>query len=133
MEFHLALTGLALHMLIWDKLPSWWGPWFTAIIEALPAPLQTLYHQWNCSYCAGFWLALALHAATGLWTIPALAQPPAHMGIFGLPLNWFLDALATATLIYAGTMALKALGYPVLLARLRREDEVLRVAAMRAA
>lgn len=122
MEFQLALMGLAMHILFWDKLPNW-GTWFNKLIAALPQPLQTLYRQWNCSYCAGFWIALFLHALTGFWTIPALAVPPEYMSVLGIPTNWFLDALATATLIYAGTMGLKALGLPVLQARLTREAE----------
>ena len=83
--------------------------------------------------CAGFWLALALHGVTGLWTIPALAAAPAYLGWVGMPVNWFLDALATATLIYAGTMGLRALGLPVLMARLTREAEAKKVQPIRAA
>ena len=111
---------LAVYLLFWDKLPNW-GNWFKSLIKALPQPLQTLYGQWTCAYCAGFWIALVLHAVTGLWTIPALATPPEYMGILGVPVNWFLDALASATLIYTANMALKAMGLPILRARLLRE------------
>ena len=121
MEFHIALMGIAIYLLFWDKLPTW-GNWFQSLIDALPQPLQTLYGQWICAYCAGFWIALVLHAMTGLWTIPALAFPPEHMGILGVPVSWFLDALASATLIYTANMALKALGLPILQARLMRES-----------
>lgn len=121
MEFHIALMGIAIYLLFWDKLPGW-GGWFQSVINALPQPLQTLYGQWVCAYCSGFWIALVLHAMTGLWTIPALAPSPEYMGILGVPANWFLDALASATLIYTGNMALKALGLPILKARLMRES-----------
>jgi hypothetical protein len=131
MDFELALMGIALHMLIWGKLPNW-GTWFNTLIAALPPSLQMLYRQWNCSYCAGFWIGLTLHGMTGLWTLPTLATPPDYMGALGMPANWFLDALATGTLIYAGNMVLKALGLPVLQARLTREAEV-RKATLRAA
>ena len=132
MELELAVMGLALHLLFWDKLPNW-GSWFRAIIEAMPARLQTLYGQWNCAYCAGFWIALVLHAVTGLWTIPALAAPPGYTGLLGLPVAWFLDALATGTLIYVATMGLKALGLPILRARLLREADENRAVARLAA
>ena len=64
MSFHLALMGISLYILIWEKLPEW-GTWFNALLAKLPQPLQTLYQQWRCAYCAGFWIALALHAVTG--------------------------------------------------------------------
>ncbi len=121
MKFHIALMGIAIYLLFWDKLPNW-GNWFKSLINALPQPLQALYGQWTCAYCSGFWIALGLHAMTGLWTIPALASPPEYMGFLGAPAGWFLDALATATLIYTANMALKALGLPILKARLMRES-----------
>lgn len=123
MEFHVALMGLAVYLLLWDKLPNW-GTWFKSIIAGLPQPVQTLYRQWNCAYCSGFWIALTLHALTGLWTIPALAEAPAYMGQLGILANWFLDALAGGTLIYAANTALKALGAPVLWARLSTESQL---------
>ena len=131
MDFELALMGIALHMLIWGTRQNS-GTWFNTLIAALPPSLQMLYRQWNCSNCAGFWIGLTLHGMTGLWTLPALAAPPDYMGALGMPANWFLDALATGTLIYAGNMVLKALGLPVLQARLTREAEV-RKATLRAA
>lgn len=108
-----ALLGIALHILIWEKLPEW-GGWFNAILSWLPAPLQTLYEQWRCPYCVGFWMGLALHAATGLWTLPALADLPVFWGVAAPAVGWSLDALATATLIYAGKTALEAIGLPAM-------------------
>ena len=127
MEIEVGVMGLAVYLLVWDKLPNW-GTWFKTIIAALPQPMQTVYRQWNCSYCAGFWIALTLHGVTGLWTIPALASPPDYMGDVGPALNWFLDALAGGTLIYAGNMGLKAIGLPILQARLIREGQQAAVA-----
>ncbi len=86
MDFTPALIGLAAYILIWEKLPTW-GTWFNAILKRLPAPLQTLYEQWRCPYCVGFWMALAIHAATGLWSLPALGQLPAFWGAVALPLG----------------------------------------------
>ena len=120
MEFEITLMGLAVYLLIWDKLPNW-GSWFKTILNALPAPLQTLYSQWNCAYCSGFWIALVLHQVTGLWTLPALAEPPSYMGAIGLPINLFLDALASGTMIYVANRALLALGLPLLQAKVIRE------------
>ena len=108
-----ALLGIALHILIWEKLPEW-GGWFNALLARLPAPLQTLYEQWRCPYCAGFWIGLALHAATGLWTLPALAELPAFWGAAAPALGWTLDALATATVILTGRIALEAVGLPAM-------------------
>ena len=46
MSFTLALMGLALHVLIWEKLPDW-GNWFNWIVERLPKPLAYLYDAWR--------------------------------------------------------------------------------------
>ena len=110
MNIELALMGLAVHILIWDKLPEW-GDWFPKIIAALPRPLRSLYEGWHCPYCFGFWIALALHAATGIETLPALTAMPVYWGPVGQPLAWVLDALATATLIYFGSHALGTLSW----------------------
>ncbi len=88
MSFEAALIGAAIHMLFWEKLPEW-GTWFNRMIAALPAPLRTLYAQWRCPYCAGFWIALCLHGATGLSTLAALDTLPAFWGRLGAPLGWF--------------------------------------------
>ncbi|QMU56921.1 MAG: hypothetical protein GKR98_01065 [Boseongicola sp.] len=121
MTLELALIGTAIHVLIWEKLPEW-GTWFNTFIASLPRPLQTLYEQWRCPYCAGFWIALALHALTGLWTNQSLSALPPYLGPLATPTGWFLDALATATLILAGTIALKALGLPAMKAHLMKDE-----------
>lgn len=132
MEFQIALMGLAVYLLLWDKLPNW-GNWFNTIIAALPQPAQTVYRQWNCAYCSGFWIALGLHGITGLWTIPALEFPQGYMGVMGLLLNVFLDALAGGTLIYVSNMVVKALGLPIVQARIIRENQAWPAALPRAA
>ncbi|WP_205619182.1 hypothetical protein [Christiangramia echinicola] len=108
-NFELALMGLAIHIFIWNKLPDW-GTWFPKMIKLLPKPLQKLYEGWQCPYCFGFWVALALHWLTGIQTLPALSNL-ANSGIVGLPVAWFLDALATATLIYFGSHILGTLSW----------------------
>lgn len=113
MIFTNALIGLALYLLIWVKLPEW-GGWFNAGLKRLPNPLQTLYEQWRCPYCVGFWMALALHAITGHWTIPSLADMPAYLGPIAPYIAWFLDALATGTLILIGKLTLDAIGLPAM-------------------
>ncbi|MES0882451.1 hypothetical protein [Roseibium sp. SCP14] len=121
MTFELMLVGTAIHILVWEKLPEW-GTWFQTLLRLLPQPLQTLYEQWRCPYCAGFWIALALHAVTGFWTIPALADLPSYLGLFREPVAWTLDALATATLIYVAVLAVKAIGLPAMRAHIMKEE-----------
>lgn len=121
MNFTTALLGVALYILIWEKLPEW-GGWFNAILRKLPEPLQSLYEQWRCPYCVGFWMGLALHAITGVWTLPALAELPAYWGPAAPALGWFLDALATATLIYAGKIILDAIGLPAMKGFMMKDD-----------
>ena len=121
MSYETILMATAIHMLIWDKLPEW-GSWFNSFLAALPKPLQSLYHQWHCPYCAGFWIALALHGLTGFWTLPALADLPANLGYAALPLGWFLDALVTATGVYAAIIGLKALGLPAMKAHAMKAE-----------
>ncbi|WP_170328002.1 hypothetical protein [Ruegeria arenilitoris] len=121
MTFELVLMATAIHILIWEKLPEW-GTWFNRFIAALPRPLNSLYEQWRCPYCAGFWIALVLHGLTGFWTIPALATLPGHLGATATPIGWFLDALASATLIYAAIIGLRAIGLPAMKAHMMKED-----------
>lgn len=121
MDFTNALAGFALYLLIWEKLPEW-GTWFNKLIAALPAPLRTLYGQWICAYCVGFWLGLALHATTGLWTIPALSTLPAFWGPIGPVLGWFLDALVTGTIIYFMKNLLDAIRFPAMKANMLRPE-----------
>ena len=123
MNLELALIGTAIHILIWQKLPEW-GTWFNRLIAVLPRPLRTVYEQWKCPYCAGFWIGLALHATTGLWTVDALSTLPSTLGALASPIGWFLDALATATLIYAATVTLEAIGLPAMKAHMMKEDFV---------
>lgn len=121
MTFELTLLGTAIHILIWEKLPEW-GTWFKTLISLPPSPLRTLYEQWHCPFCAGFWIALALHWMTGFWTIPELNELSTRLGTVGTPVAWILDALATATLIYTAIIALKAAGLPAMKAHMMKED-----------
>ncbi|SDZ95982.1 hypothetical protein [Microbulbifer marinus] len=113
MNFTLALMGLSTYILIWEKLP-YWGNWFNRIVEALPGPLAYLYQAWHCPFCFGFWIALALHAVTGIQTVEALASMPAYIGAAGPVVAWFLDALATATLILFGKLCFDAIAGPAI-------------------
>lgn len=111
MNITLALIGVSLYILIWEKLPEW-GNWFNTGLKWLPAPLQSLYEQWRCAFCVGFWMGLALHAVTGHWTLPALSTLPSF---WGAPvIGWFLDALVTATLIYVGKFIVDAVSWPAM-------------------
>jgi hypothetical protein len=116
-----ALIGLALYLLIWEKLPHW-GSWFNATLRRLPRPLQTLYEQWRCPYCVGFWMALVLHAVTGQWTLPALAELPSYLGPAAVFVGWFLDALATGTLILVGKLLVDAIGLPAIKGHVLKEE-----------
>lgn len=108
-NIEIALMGLAVHILIWNKLPEW-GSWFSKMIEILPKPLRKLYEGWRCPYCFGFWAALALHGFTGIWTLPILSGVTTW-GIAGSIFSWFLDALASGTLIYFGSHLLGTLSW----------------------
>lgn len=133
MDITLPLTGLALYILIWEKLPEW-GTWFTRGLTALPTPLRTLYQQWTCPYCSGFWIGLALHGITGLWTLPRLANSTLTVsGPAGLAAAWFLDALTTGLLMACGKVTLTALQGPALTAMVRRPALMAEIAAQRAA
>ena len=112
-NFELVIMGYAIYLLFWEKLPEW-GTLFNRIIASLPKPLQKLYADWRCPYCSGFWIALTLHALTGLETLPALSNMPAYLGLAGLPLAWFLDALATAALVLVAHLAINALAGPAI-------------------
>ena len=121
MSFELALIGVSVHLLICEKLPEW-GTWFNAILATLPPPLRTLYEQWRCPYCAGFWIALVLHGMTGFWTIPALAELPGYWGPIAPYIGWFLDALASAVLITIGILIVNALRLPAMKTHLMKEE-----------
>ena len=113
MNLTLALMGLSIYILVWEKLPDW-GNWFNKILDNLPKPLAYLYEAWHCPFCFGFWIALALHAITGMQTIPELINMPEYMGAAGQSIAWFLDALATATLIMFGQLCLNAIAVPAI-------------------
>ena len=113
LNVELVIMGYAIYLLFWEKLPEW-GTLFNRMIEMLPKPLQKLYADWRCPYCSGFWIALVLHALTGLQTVPALSNMPAYLGAAGLPLAWFLDALATAALVLMTHLAVSALAGPAI-------------------
>lgn len=121
MDLTTTLIGFSFYILIWEKLPEW-GTWFNTLVKALPRPLQTLYEQWRCPYCVGFWLALGLHAATGLWTLSALETLPVFWGASGSMIGWFLDALATATLILICKLSLEAIGLPAMKAYMMKAE-----------
>jgi len=107
------LLGIAIHQLFWEHLPHW-GTWFTRGLKLLPHPMQSLYEQWRCPYCAGFWIGLGVHAATGNYLFAAFADLPAFWGSFGTPLAWFMDALVFAALNKLGVLAVHAIGLPAL-------------------
>lgn len=113
MNFTLALMGLSIYILFWEKLPDW-GNGFNWIIQRLPRPLAYLYEAWRCPYCFGFWIALALHGITGLQTIPALGTMNTSMGMGGVAIAWILDALATATIIMFAQLCINAIAVPAI-------------------
>lgn len=121
MDLTNSIVGLALYILIWMKLPEW-GTWFNSILVKLPKPLQTLYKQWQCPYCVGFWMGLALHAATGLWTMPTLNQLPEFWGAFAPYIGWFIDAMVTGTFILFGKLLLDAIGFPAIKGHMLRAE-----------
>ncbi|MDG9667270.1 hypothetical protein ONV78_05925 [Hahella sp. CR1] len=113
MDLSAALVGLGIYLLIWEKLPEW-GTWFNRVIASLPGPLAKLYEDWRCPYCSGFWIALALHGLVGMTTLSETFRPVFDAAWLTTPMIWFLDALATATLILVGKLALSALSGPAL-------------------
>lgn len=116
-----ALIGWAIYILIWMKLPEW-GTWFNHLLGLMPKPLQTLYEQWRCPYCVGFWIGLGLHAATGRWTLPVLMDLPVFWGVAGPYLAWFLDALVTGTLMLVMKLGLDAISFPAVLGHKARGE-----------
>ncbi|MFT6659742.1 MAG: hypothetical protein ACJAZW_002920 [Maritalea sp.] len=121
MNFEIVLIAAAIHILFWEKMPEW-GTLFMRVIDALPGPLRTLYYDWKCPYCAGFWIALVLHGLTGLWFLPVLAEMPAYLGVIGAPLAWVLDALAVAMLVLVMIISIKAVGLPAMKAHQMRDE-----------
>lgn len=113
MNMEIPLMGLAVYILVWDKLPHW-GTWFQWILDRLPGPLRRLYDDWRCPYCFGFWVALGLHAVTGRPFLPELDVLAGAPDILSVSVTWFLDALAAATVIYAAKIGLDAIGLPAM-------------------
>ena len=128
MDLTTTLIGFSLYILFWEKLPEW-GGWFNALLKKLPRPLQGLYEQWRCPYCVGFWMALALHAATGLWTLPVLENLPAFWGAAAPVVGWFFDALATGTLILICKLSLEAIGLPAMKGHMMKAEFMKGIAA----
>ncbi|SHG88465.1 hypothetical protein [Cognatishimia maritima] len=122
------ILGVSLHMLLWEHLPHW-GTWFSRLLGVLPRPLQTLYEQWRCPYCAGFWIGLLLHAVTGQWFIAGFVQLPEFWGPAAVPLSWFIDALAFAALNKFGVLTLTALAYPAMLGHQAKEEFMAKMSA----
>lgn len=114
------LLGIAIHQLFWEHLPHW-GTWFTRLLKRLPQPVQALYEQWRCPYCAGFWIGLAVHAATGSYLFPTFADLPSFWGGLAVPLAWVLDALVFAALNKLGILVVYAIGLPALKGRQAKE------------
>lgn len=114
MSYENLILGTAIYLLFWEHLPHW-GTWFNRGLAALPQSLQTLYEQWRCPYCVGFWIGLVIHAVTGQWLFTAFADLPAAWGVFGMPLGWVFDALCFAVLNKFAVLALNAVSYPALL------------------
>lgn len=103
-----ALISLSLYILIWDKLP-FWGNWFNYALDKCPSWIRTLYDQWRCPFCVGFWLAGLVHLTVGLWTVGELETYPVLSGWPTFVLYIFLDCLSCATLVYVGNLILSVL------------------------
>lgn len=121
MTYEILILGIAIHLLFYDHLPHW-GTWFKRFIAALPKPLQTLYEQWRCPYCAGFWIGLALHGITGMWFLPAFAELPEAFGMARNILGWFFDGLAFAVMTKFGVIVINAASYPAILTMAKKKE-----------
>ncbi|TQV87730.1 hypothetical protein [Aliikangiella coralliicola] len=121
MNYEIPLMGLAIHLLVWEKLPAW-GNWFNAILNRLPSSIQKLYSDWKCAYCFGFWIALVLHALTDNFTFALIENLAEKFGSSSLILAWFLDALASATIIYVSSISLYAISYPAVKGHLAKQE-----------
>lgn len=113
MNVEIVLVALALHILIWEKLPHW-GSWFNRILHAMPGPVQALYEGWRCPYCFGFWAALTGHVITQIPTLPLFVESLEPYGAAGLASSYFFDALASAVIIQVGKLSISALGWPAI-------------------
>lgn len=108
------ILGVSIHLLFYEHLPHW-GSWFNAILTRLPRPLQTLYEQWRCPYCAGFWIGLALHAVTGNWFLSEFANAFETLGPAASATAWLADGLAFAVACKLSVISLSALTYPAIM------------------
>ena len=98
MNFEITFMGLAIYLLVWEKLPEW-GNWFDRMIQWLPSILKSLYEGWRCPYCSGFWISLLLQQLTGLQTLSSLQFGNELVLDMNYFVHRFLDALASATCI----------------------------------
>lgn len=114
MTYENALLGVSVHMLLYQHLP-YWGTWFNRVLRALPKPLQTLYQQWECPYCCGFWIALAMHSVTGNWMFPIFADLPPVLG-------WFADGLAFAVICKWAILLQFAVTSPAIEGRQKQQE-----------
>ena len=60
-------------------------------------------------------MGLVILAVNSFRPLPAFAQLPYFWGAFDLPLGWTLGAPASGTVILIGSIALDAIGLPVIL------------------
>jgi hypothetical protein len=115
------ILGIAVYLLFWEHLPHW-GTWFNRTLATLPGPLQTLYEQWRCPYCVGFWIGLAVHAITGNGLFAVFDDLPSGWGPLATPMGWFLDALCFAVLNKFGVLAITAISYPAFLGMEKKKE-----------
>lgn len=121
MTYENLILGIALYLLLWEHLPHW-GTWFNRVLASLPQPVQTLYEQWRCPYCVGFWIGLMLHAVTGNYLFTSFADLPTTWGLLATPMGWFLDALAFAVLNKVGVLLVNAISYPAILGHQKKQE-----------
>ncbi|WP_417268875.1 hypothetical protein [Celeribacter sp.] len=132
MTYENIILGAAIYMLFYDHLPHW-GGWFNAILKRLPKPLQTLYEQWRCPYCVGFWIGLVLHVVTGNWLFASFEAILPSWGAAGLVVGWVFDALCFAILNKFAVLAVNAVSYPAMLTYEKKEAFMQKMAAKSAA
>lgn len=104
MRLEVALITLAVWFFLTKKVPGWPGfGW----LDRLPGPFGWVWQGWKaCAYCGGFWIALAVRAVTHLQTLPALSGLP-------WPVDWVLDAFATAILALFGYLVIETMAGPI--------------------